>query len=406
MAEFLSDTIGDLDDRVRLVLGADEIVIAESWDVQEGILSQPCSWSIRLGWGDVARDILARYKKRDPFKLFVGGALQASGRIDAIGAQQPPGSGMTVTIRGRDALAPLQDAFVRETKKIPDISYRNLVLEALHAAKIDTGPGDSRLVSTNAANRNVKTGVQVQTVTIRTADEFIALPGSGTLSVGTVQKEIEAKLNETWHAFVRRYTDRAGLFLWATADGGFFLGSPSIQQGPTYRLVRRRGQPVQQGANVVGVDFEDDATHRHSEAIIYGRGGGRKHGRSKSKGGFIDSEMAALGYDQAIVYRDVQVQDGAEAAFFARRRLSEERRNGYRLEYTIAGHRLPRYGSAQERAVVTVDTVIDVQDEELGIAGTFYIETVRRQRAPQTTTTMRLMRTEDLLFGEPGQADL
>jgi prophage tail gpP-like protein len=199
--------------------------------------------------------------------------------------------------------------------------------------------------------------------------------------------------------------DRAGLFLWAAADGTFVLDTPNGAQDPSYRLVRQRDDKPG-ASNVKSYHYSRDATHRHSEVVVYGKGGGRKQGRAKSKGGFEDEEMIALGYKQQLVLRDPKCENAAQALFLAKRRIAEERRQGIRLEYTIAGHTLPAFskdddnGGASRFAVVTPDTVVQVDDHELGIHGPWYIERVRRTRSPHTETTLGLMRPEDLVFGE------
>ena len=68
------------------------------------------------------------------------------------------------------------------------------------------------------------------------------------------------------------------------------------------------------------------------------------------------------------------------------------------LSYTLAGHTTPRIGG-RDRVVWAVDTVVEVDDQELGIAGTFWIEAVEFSRGPETNTTITLMRPGDLVFG-------
>lgn len=404
--QFISDQIGALGDTLAISLNGQRVVTAESWDHTEGILSQPCTWSMRLGLGDVARGLIQKYPKGTPFELYIGAAKQATGKIDGIGADQPEGAATTLTINGRDALAKLHDSYVKAEVGVNVATYADLAWHALQQVGLAPKgqPVDPTILQVdNNANRQIKTGVPLTAILPhRTVEQILEDAGLGGPNAGAVHTVPQARLNETWHQFLRRYLDRAGLMFWAAADGSFVLGAPNGNQTATYNLVRRTGMP-NQGANVVGCKYKDDATHRHTEAIIYGRGGGRILGRVKAKGGFVDQEMLDAGYsDQPIVYRDSQVHSPAEAAFFARRKLAEERRGGWSLEYTVAGVTLPYAGDGAERAVIVPDTVVNVQDDELGIDGPHYIETVIRRRAPQTQTTIRLMRPDDLVFGGPG----
>jgi prophage tail gpP-like protein len=219
----------------------------------------------------------------------------------------------------------------------------------------------------------------------------IQVPGT----IGAISQNLQAKVGQRWLEVLRKHLDRAGLMLWATASGSFVLSAPNAAQTPSYQLYRFDGQ-----TNITNFSMDDSATSRHSEAIIYGKGGGRKSGRKKAKGIYVDQEMVDYGYSQPLVIRDEYVQTGAQAAYLARRRLAEERRDGWHLEYTIAGHTLPAFNSPNKRAVLTVDTVVAIQDNITGVYGNYYIEGVTRRRGPETTTTIRLMRPADMVFGD------
>lgn len=404
--QFVSDDIGSIDDTISVLLNGDRIVVAESWECHESVLSQPGTWAIRTGWGGVAADLLKKYPKGTPFELRVGSITQATGRTDAPGASQPPDGATTVSFRGRDALAPIHDTYVRAAVGVDVSTYPDLcwyALQQVGLAPKGQGIDPSILQVDNVANRQLKAGVPIRSILPhRTVEQILDDAGLGGPNAGVVHTVPQAKIGESWHRFLRRYLDRAGLMFWAAADGSFVLGAPNGNQPPTYTLVRRTGER-NLGANVVGYDFEDDATHRHSEVDVYGRGGGRKLGPVKSKGSFADQEMVDAGYpNQVLVVRDANVHSVAEASYLARRKIAEERRAGWRLEYTVAGLTLPFAGtSGADRAVITVDTVVEVHDDELGLDDNFYIEAVTRRRSPQTTTTMRLMRIDDLVFGGP-----
>jgi prophage tail gpP-like protein len=51
------------------------------------------------------------------------------------------------------------------------------------------------------------------------------------------------------------------------------------------------------------------------------------------------------------------------------------------------------------------DTVIQVDDEQLGIRANYWVDSVTRSRKPETITHIRLMRVEDLIFGAPEEGD-
>lgn len=398
--QYVSDQIGSDQDRVAVRLGGDDVLYAESWNVEESILSQPARWSVRMGFAEPATVYYEMYYPGTIFQLSIRDAIQARGRVDRRQLEQS-GSGNTLVLSGRDALAPLQDGFVQAAQSFanPNQTYADLVWRALgyvgivpFGSKLDP----TVLVSSNLANRQLRAGVPVTELKPPTQD-LTPDDQQITGTIGAVTAELQAKIGERWLHFVRRVLDRAGLMLWAGADGTFILSAPNPNQKPTYRLHRTVGQPVNE-SNIKAWSVVDDTTGRHSEVVVYGRGGGRKFGAQKAKGNFVDQEMLDLGFDRPLVFKDAEVQTGNQAAYFARRKIAEERREGHVIEYTIAGHTLPS-ADGQSRAVITPDTTIDVQDELLNISGTFYIEAVRRT-APPTETRIRLMRPQDLVFGD------
>ncbi len=385
---------GGLDDEVRLEIDGVRVAHAESYEIKVGILTQPAAFSFTVGHGGLVRDILDLATPGSKFKLSINGHVQQTGRIDGATVG---GKSATVTIRGRDMLAPLHDSYVQAEKSIKDAKYTDLVRKAL----AEVGLGKVPLATSNLAARSIRTGrTTIELRPPRTVEEILTEaagksatgPSGSTLSHVT----INAKFGETWYSHVKRELDRAGLFLWATPLG-FCLSEPNSAQAPTYRVARGRGQ-LRNDVTVEDFSFRNEATHRHSAVLVYGKGGFGKFGTKKDKGDFVDSEMVAWGYEQPLTIRDPHCENRSQAEFLARRRLAEERRNGWELTYIVTGHSSP--SPLGGRAVWTPDTVVDVHDDELGIKGPHYIEACTYARSGSgTTTTINLMRPTDLIFG-------
>lgn len=219
-----------------------------------------------------------------------------------------------------------------------------------------------------------------------------------------VVQTLKARLGLRYEQFLYDQYKLAGLFLWCGADGTFILARPSANQKPSFRIFRKRGAERGNGdgqTNVIDVQFEDDTTNRHTSAIVYGRSGKGKAGRNKLRGEYVDEELKDSQFDCPIVVHDDDVKTNEQARYIARKTIAEERRAGWKLIYTVSGHTTRDIGSADgESRVWAVDTVVEVDDQELGIKGNFYVETVRFTRSPHTTTQLTLMRPEDLVFAE------
>lgn len=391
-------------DKVRLVLGGEELAIVEGYEIREGILNQPSTFALKLGHGGVTRELLEKYPENTPFQLFIGPAPIQYGFID--GPETGDGSGATqVTFEGSDLGSRIHEAYVSSDLSFPaDTTYTELLRHALKAV----GLGDAFIHPDNDANRKSHAGAMV-VATAPTIEETTLEDGSASQQIvpgtsRTVYQSVTAKFGTRWGEFLKTQFDHGGLFWWADCSGGFVITSPSRQQEPVYRIVRRRGitnAPV----NVLRHNFKKNIRKRFTKCVVAGHGGGRNFGRTKNQGEYVDEEMAALlgGEDvKTLQHHDPKARDPKAAFAMARRKIAEANRNGWQLNYTVAGHTAPSLlGGGESRAVWTPDTMVEVDDDELGLKGLFYIEACTHSRGPQTTSTIHLMRPQDLIFADP-----
>lgn len=403
MAQFAKFTDGGYDDLVRLqVFGQDlsdpiGVKVAESYEVTRGFLRQPGDFKLRLGSAEVASELLTTVARPgNIFAITIGNSEvpQLTGEIDGFEAEASAGA-TEVTIHGRDAMALVHDAMCPVEKSFTNYSYNDLVHDAL---KQLAGIQNFNLDTDGASNRKITTGVNVR---IKPG----AAPGSLDATAFTVARKIHAKLGERVLQFLRRHLDRAGLFLIASPSGSgpsFVLCRPNTEQAPLYRIARHLEGGDDPGpseiSNIVSARWRVDTSHMYSEVAVYSRSGGRKAGRTKQRGDFDDVSMQAFGFNRPLVLRDKQTQTAEQAEFLARRHIAESNRQGRRLEYVMRGHSTPSL-QGDGRAVWAPDTIVQVDDDEFGLSDNFWIESVTFRRNPQTTTTLSLMRTDDLIFG-------
>lgn len=388
MAQPFQDVTGDLDDRVSLELNGKDAPILESYEVEKSILTQPARLRARIGWGGVTRDLLDVLPPNLPIRVFIGDVPCFIGALDGWEATDDAGA-TQIDLRARDNLAPLHDAFIEAELAVKNLTYAQLVEKALGETV-----GDFTLFFTNESNRTLTAGTTIRQTTAPTVDPQQAV-------TGPVQRVLQAHIGERWYEYVKRQLDHAGLFLWSAGDGSFILSTPNSSQAPTYRILRRRGQ-TRNEVNVLRAALRNDTSGRYTEAVIHGRGGGRKFGRSHTQGTFTDDEMLRFGFKRPLVLRDINVTNNEQAAFYARRKLAETRRAGFSLMYTVAGHTIPSAIRTSERAVWIPDTIVNVTDEEYGIEEDFWIERcVYRRSSAGTTTELTLMRPADLVFANP-----
>lgn len=392
MGSFTRDANGEIDDRVRLTLDGHDVRVAESYDVRCSYLSAPGNFALRLGSGDVASALISLALPNNQFQIRVGDVLAQTGTVDGFEAEGSTG-GTEVTVHGRDAIAPLFDNYVDAETSFNDETYTAFVGNVLK--RVIDAAGKTLAVD-NAANRKIMTGVPVLAPHSepRTAIEIVEDAGTQ----GSVQRAVQAKLGEKWYVCTRRHLDRAGLFLTASADGNYVLSRPNTTQPTLAKIFRGRGaNPGDHRSNVLRARWRFDTTHRFTEVQIYTRGGGRKFGRGKELGLFTDQGMEAWGFHRPLILRDKTCTNGQQAEFLAHRHIADANRKGFVLEYQMRGHTAVSLVDGS-RAVWAPDTIVEVNDEEFGISGLFWVESVTFRRPPSTTTLV-LMRPSDLVFG-------
>jgi prophage tail gpP-like protein len=397
VASFGKGANGELDDRVRLSLGGKDVKVAESYEVTRSYLTQPAGFSLRLGSGDVVSSLMKLAQPKTPFQLYIGGVLQQTGEVDGYEAESAVGA-TELTIHGRDAMAAILDTYIAAEESYTDATYAQLVAKVITKIK---GLESKSLSVDNADNRRVTTGVAIRAKKEPTVKDRVT---RDTGVSGTVLRSVHAKLGERTLVFLRRHLDRAGLFLTAAADGNYILAAPNGNQPAIARIVCKRGGPANERSHVIRSRLRVDTSHRFSEIVVYARGHGRRHGRAKQKGDFLDNEMLKVGYDRKLVLRDANCTSEAQAEFLARRKIAEGCRAGFQLEYTMRGHSTPSLIDGS-RCVWAPDTIVQVDDDELGIHDNYWVEGVVFRRNPQTTTTLHLMRVKDLVFGSDDADD-
>lgn len=399
MTEFNSTTLGAANDEVTLQLGFEtqnQILNCEAYDISMAIFDQPSAFSLRLGTGDLAAQLLARYPNGSPFRLSVGGQPQFTGYTDGFTASDGPGA-TEVSFEGRDILAAICDTEIEKEESFQADTHVALVQKAIARVSLlrpfEVDP--PLVVSSNAANRARITGTNITALEDSSEKELLGIAGSK----GDAYVVLRTHLGETLINLLRRHLDSAGLFIWAGADGNIVVGVPNSKQQPLYRFFRKRGgNPT---SNVVRATYRNSLRPRYSEVVIYGKTTGRKYARTTVKGAYTDDEVVNAGITKIRVLRNMDVTSTAHAEHLAKKELAACRRRGFFLEYTVAGHSAPcLLTNNRTRAVIAPDTVAEIDDDEYNLHGRFWIESVYHHRRPETLTTFRLLSPDVLVFGD------
>jgi prophage tail gpP-like protein len=395
MPDFTSRDLGGVNDVVRLRLGGDDLLIAESYDVRMSWFRQPAVFALRTGWGGTALDLIDKYPPNTPFALIVNDQVQFTGRIDAVNAEQSAGA-TEVTFHGRDDLAALHDSMADAERSFDNASYEELVNDLLTDAGID----EYTLIFQNDNNRTRKTGIDLSAT--GTGKKVFGRAASRASS--KKKKAGQLKVGESRYGFAKKELDKSGLFLFAAAADAsgnpvFVMTEPNTVQEPMARILRRRGQTRDQ-VNVISASFKNDTSKRYSEYVVFGRAGDNKNGQQPVVGRYIDNEMRGYGFSpkRKRTARIDTVQSSSEAQILAWRMRADDRRDSYNITYTVSGHTVPALNgrTVKDRAVWCVDTTIEVIDDEYGINETMWCTDVNFKRdGGGTTTILSLVSAED-----------
>lgn len=404
-------SLDGLNNEVRVILGGSENFTVEGYSVSISVMTVPAKFSVTLGHGRVARELMEKFPPGTPFELQVAGTRQFVGRTD--GWNVSPSNGTTLELSGRDSLAPLHDACVPSEKTYTDVSFEQMTRIALDAT---IGAGKYTLTASDAANRRALANTSAKGKATKSSQALTKAqagsqgpnvpedaknikidPGIFVPIATSANRKLQAKLGMRWFAdLLKPQYNRVGLFMWSTGDGNFALTTLSVKQPPTYKLRHRRGSPD----NIVkSFQFHNDTASRYSRCEVHGRRGGGTESRSKIVGTFIDDEMVSLGFDRPLIIEDLKCTTLEQAEFLARRKIAEQRRDGWSLSYTVAGHTVVD-ADGDSGSIWAPGLTVDVDDEELGISEVLYIHTVEHRGQPHMETVITLMRPSDAVFGE------
>jgi prophage tail gpP-like protein len=404
-----ADDIGNTSDQITLTLNGSQVLIAEAYEIRLSFFEQPSTFSITLGSGDQAKFFLQNFGPNIPFTLAVGNLPLFVGLTTAIEVNGDV-NGTTTTIHGRDGMSALLETRLVADKCFSAATYTGLVQAVLDDLKLKQFV---LITDTNGVSDNRKKCAGVPVQVLEVPPELADL-----LTTPLPQKpQVQGKAGEVAYHYLKRELERAAMFLRCGADGSYILSAPFPKQAPLYNLVRQRGASPNL-VNVISHRFRFDTVGRSAHYVVLGRGGGAPTtasspvldgdladlnlavgARGPIKGSFDDPEMVELGYTNFWVKKDKHVTSSKQADFLAHRKAAQDQRHGFELTYKVSGHTVPAIAGG--RAAWTVDTIVNVQDDELGLSGPFWIENVsmRRDMGGGTTTEIKLLKPDYLVFG-------
>jgi prophage tail gpP-like protein len=201
---------------------------------------------------------------------------------------------------------------------------------------------------------------------------YTGVPYSGAAGLSSLKiyqlkvQDVRPQAGETVWEFLDRSAKRNGLLMSMSPDGKLVFCGLHYDQAASYRIVRRIDDGREN--NVVSGSESLDISNVYSDVLVYGRAKGKDKTRSKFKGhaSTKPNEPVHVPYPKTLIVKDNSIKSQADAQNRAEYELAKSRQGAQVLAYTMMGH-------SQAGLIFAADTTATVDDDVLGIHGTFYV---------------------------------
>ncbi len=422
------------------------------WD--SDFLTPTDAWLFHLGIEDrtTIPDLVRSTRPGTPIELALvdseGDKLDqvlASGVVDSVLIESSRG-GTEITIAGRDIMSRAIDSMLDPSKFSfqPDQSLFDIITQVLK-------PFGLTVVDTTDCGDVSFKGAQTRGV--RTTKR------GKTAKKSLLTEQLKVQKHEGAYAFCARIAKRCGLHLWPGTDGEtVYLGKPDFVQDSLFTIFVSTEQEMNPEYVPLKSSAKFDATDQPSAIVASGRSTRPKSGAATApvtvapfvpgfvcsptrpakptntvttvhtvaminelvafdgdtqvidateiktqypaatlldvrSGAFEDSHLMPLPHAKIIFLSDGESHSGEQVVNVVRREMANRQRRALDVRYTMAGH-------TQDDIPWAVDTIVDVQDDILGIHELMYVYGVsyKKSRQSGTTTDLHLVRPYTLDF--------
>jgi prophage tail gpP-like protein len=432
----------------------------KSYSINQDFLTPTAGWSFTLGDDESGDALIRKLEPNMRLTISVNGIRQLEGHIGKINVSTSRG-GTSVTLDGRDLLGRVIDGHVdptvhfKSTQTLYDVL--RTVFEPFDLTVFDEDNETNRAVMLGRTR-----GIRTSASSSSNSKKRRSRKKKKALNKYAIH-QLKPYPGEGAFAFAERVAQQHGLTLWLAADGKtVIVGKPDFEQEPSYRLVHRRngsgntvisgkvakdgesqpsciiatgrgggGAHPRSGMRVIAIN---GAVRADTQAIRRRHSGGtetnvqvfnameRVFNASNefvetgkvdpTKDPFVLIETKKYPGAKVIVVNERYAgQYKSETAMplyledpesntldhlenFARRQIALRQRKAFDVHYTVEGH-APEGGPPW-----TIDTIVDVDDEVLGIREPLYVlsRTFNKSRSSGTTTDLHLIRLNTLEF--------
>jgi len=334
--------------------------------------------------------------------------LVMTGIIDEVHITETRDGGASVTVTGRDHMAPIVDCDILPTVGIE----RSTLAQVGRKLLCETMPGqpkaffrESDLVIDNDANRVILTGKPPSSGGVEKFLMSEAATIAATTKKATAKKvaravertieEVKPHAGETIFGFLQRHAQRFGLLIWGSADGKVVFGRPNYEQSPLYTLRMRQGANGYAN-NVIAFSRRTSFKHRPSETHVYGKGASGDQMPTEVHAVVFDDEVHDHGLYRVLTVHDQGARTRDEAERKAQYEMSHRRQSGDVIHAVLEGH------AEAQGVCYAIDTIAAIKWDKAGIDDSRYVvsRTFTASRHEGQRTTLDIVPKDSIALGD------
>jgi prophage tail gpP-like protein len=416
--------VANYSDFATVEIGGQTITAFESYEMTSDLLTPSDAFSLALsvpGSAEYRASILARIRANPTVTISIGRdvpgiairAPQMVGIIGSLAYEANKDHGATLRVSGTDKGGLLTTSSANPSLQVTsETEFTSFVrtLVAPYGIQVITESSIARNLATGGNSNSFQrvrsrvargAGVTTSSVSRRALRDAGSTSAVGTSTprsqaaarsghangmVGDDVRDLkisEAKpqVGETIWEFIDRHCKRFGILAWMDPQGRLILSAPDYEQAPLYHL-RRNLSPGTAPNNILSGGFTEDIGSQPSSVTVYGR----SRGHDETRTPFVAVVEQESFFHRPLVVHDNAVRSVEEARRRGLRELHQRAQEKFVLEYEVRDHGNDGY-------VYAVDSIFDVQDEAIGVAGSYYCtsRTFTKSRTEGTKTRLRLV---------------
>lgn len=304
-----------------------------------------------------------RVRSGVPAQLYVNRELEMTGLIDTPIHGYNKREGNTIRLQGRDLMGLVVDTYCEEFRSIQGVTIKALAEYLLYGKRIFK---NSKWQGVDILDRKKIVVPEKVTGGLARQKKTKTDPVAAIMGGSTPHAHSQIEPGMTVHQVLSQYAAARGLLFWSAPDGTMTFGVPKARgEGePLYTFTNRKDG---RGNNIENASLYDDTGRRWSRITVVGQAqASAGDGTDTSKVNAPPGIATDAGFPFRKPYVTRSNNDAQTPAMQARAIRDKMRRDGWRLDITVAGH-------SQGGHNYRYNELCRVCDEDLDLNGVYLV---------------------------------